>query len=61
MTNHVHLIFRIVDNRMPQLVLGDFKRFTSKALVKAIKENNRERRREFLLWQFKKAAKILPM
>jgi hypothetical protein len=34
---------------MPQLVLGDFKRFTSKALVKAIKENNRERRREFLL------------
>lgn len=57
MTNHVHLIFRIVDNRMPQLVLGDFKRFTSKALVKAIKENNRERRREFLLQQFKKAVK----
>ena len=57
MTNHVHLIFRIVDDGKPQLVLGDFKRFTSKTLVKTIKENNRESRREFLLDQFKKAAK----
>lgn len=57
MTNHVHFIFRIVDDGKPQLVLGDFKRFTSKALVKAIKENNRESRREFLLELFKKAAK----
>jgi REP element-mobilizing transposase RayT len=56
MTNHVHLIFRVVNDGQPQLVLGDFKRFTSKALIKAIKENNRESRREFLLEQFKKAA-----
>ena len=56
MTNHVHLIFRVVDDGKPELVLGDFKRFTSKALIKAIKENDRESRREFLLEQFKKAA-----
>ena len=56
MTNHVHLIFRITNEGKPELVLGDFKRFTSKAIVKAIKENNRESRKEFLLEQFKKAA-----
>jgi REP element-mobilizing transposase RayT len=27
MTNHVHLIFRVVNDGQPQLVLGDFKRF----------------------------------
>ena len=56
MTNHVHLIFRVAGIGKPELVLGDFKRFTSKAIVKAIKDNNRESRREFLLGQFKKAA-----
>ncbi|MFC4635528.1 transposase [Dokdonia ponticola] len=56
MTNHVHLIFRITNEGKPQMVLGDFKRFTSKALVKAIKENERESRKEFLLDQFKKAG-----
>ncbi len=56
MTNHVHLIFRSVQGEKPQLVLGAFKRFTSKKLVKSIKENQRESRREFLLEQFEKAA-----
>ncbi len=56
MTNHVHLIFRSVQGLKPELVLGDFKRFTSKAIVKSIKENRTESRREFLLEQFKKAA-----
>ncbi len=36
--------------------MGDFKRYTSKALVKSIQENPRESRKEFLLEQFKKAA-----
>lgn len=57
MTNHVHLVFRITDGGKPQLVLGDFKRFTSKKLVKMIRNNPRESRREYLLEQFKKAAK----
>ncbi len=58
MTNHVHLIFRITNEGKPEMVLGDFKRFTSKALVKAIKENERESRKEFLLDQFKKAGAL---
>ncbi len=56
MTNHVHLIFRSIKGQHPSLLLGDFKRFTSKAVVKAIRENPRESRKEFLLEQFKKAA-----
>jgi len=57
MTNHMHLVFRSAKGQKPELLLGDFKRFTSKAIVKAIKENLRESRKEFLLDQFNKAAK----
>lgn len=56
MTNHVHLIFRSVGGIKPEILLGDFKRFTSRNLVKAIKENRRESRREYLLEMFSKAA-----
>jgi len=56
MTNHVHIIFRSINGQKPELLIGDFKRFTSKAIVKSIKENTRESRREFLLEQFQKAA-----
>ena len=56
MTNHVHLIFRSVKGQKPELLLGDFKRFTSKAVVKAIQNNFRESRKEWLLEQFAKAA-----
>ncbi|WOC39725.1 REP-associated tyrosine transposase [Polaribacter sp. HL-MS24] len=57
MTNHVHLIFRSIKGEKPEQLLGDFKRFTSNKIVKAIQENLQESRREFLLEQFKKAAK----
>lgn len=56
MTNHVHLIFRSIANQKPELVLGDFKRFTSRSIIKAIQENSRESRKEFLLDYFKKEA-----
>ena len=56
MTNHVHLAFRSVGDIKPEQILGDFKRFTSKAIVKAIKENPRESRKEFLLNSFRLAA-----
>lgn len=56
MTNHVHLVLRSIKELHPAFLLGDFKRFTSKAVVKAIQENPRESRKEFLLEQFKKAA-----
>lgn len=56
MTNHVHLVFRSAGEQKPELLIGDFKRFTSKAIVKAIIENPQESRKEFLLEQFLKAG-----
>ena len=56
MTNHIHLIFRSNKGQHPALLLGDYKRFTSKAIVKAIRKNPKESRKEFLLAQFRKAA-----
>ncbi len=56
MTNHVHLIFRSIEGQRPELLLGDFKRFTSKAIIKAIKENPQENRRDCMLDQFQNAA-----
>ena len=56
MTNHVHLIFRSLEGQKPELLLGDFKRFTSRSVIKAIQENPMESRTEFLLNYFKKEA-----
>lgn len=39
MTSHIHLIFRSAGEQKPELLIGDFKRFTSKAIVKSIIEN----------------------
>jgi hypothetical protein len=52
----MHLVFRSIKGIKPELILGDFKRFTSRAVVKSIQENPRESRKEFLLLTFKKAA-----
>lgn len=52
MSNHVHIIFRSAGEQKPELLLGDFKRYTSKAIVKAIMENPKESRKDFLLEQF---------
>jgi len=56
MTSHIHLIFRSGGGQKPELLICDFKRFTSKAIVKAIIENPKESRKEFLLEQFRKAG-----
>jgi REP element-mobilizing transposase RayT len=56
MTNHVHLVFQSMEGQAPDQLLGDFKRFTSNEIIKAIKENPRESRKEFLLERFKAAA-----
>ncbi len=56
MSNHVHLVFRSAGAKKPELLIGDFKRFTSKAIVRAIIENPQENRKEFLLEQFRKAG-----
>jgi len=59
MSNHVHLIFSSVKEEKPELILGSFKRFTSKAIVAAIKENLQESRRDWLLKQFEEAGEKL--
>ena len=56
MSNHVHLVFRSINGQNPELLVGDLKRFTSQSIVKSIKENPRESRKEFLLDFFKKEA-----
>lgn len=45
MPSHVHLIFRD-DNEEPSALLRDFKKHTSKQLIKAIENNPQESRRE---------------
>lgn len=49
MTNHVHLIARARPGHQLQDILRDHKKFTAKAVVKAIAENPQESRREWLL------------
>ena len=56
MTNHLHLIFRSIKGQQPELLLGDLKRFTSRNVIKAVQENPKESRKEFLLDSFKKEA-----
>ncbi|WP_317040655.1 transposase [Halpernia frigidisoli] len=57
MTSHIHLVFRSVKGQKPELLIGDLKRFTSKSLVKAITENPRESRKEFLFRVFQKRSR----
>lgn len=57
MTNHVHLVFRSTKGVPPDQLIGSFKRYTSKAIVQAITENEKESRKEILLNTFKKHGK----
>ena len=52
MTNHVHLMARANgDSSLPE-ILRDFKKFTSKKILKTISQNDRESRRDWLINQF---------
>lgn len=53
-SSHVHLVFRSIKGQKPELLIGDLIRYTSKSIVKAIEENPRESRKEFLLEFFRK-------
>jgi REP element-mobilizing transposase RayT len=52
MTNHVHLMVRAAEGNLLQDILRDFKKFTSKAILKAIADNQQESRKKWLLKQF---------
>ncbi|RIJ50181.1 transposase [Maribellus luteus] len=56
MSNHMHLIFRSASEQKPELLLGDFKRFSSKAVLRAIARNPQESRKDFLLNTFSEAG-----
>ncbi|MEW7281052.1 transposase [Aquimarina sp. 2201CG1-2-11] len=56
MPSHVHLVFRSTNND-PSGLIRDFKGYTSKKIIKAIEDNPRESRKEWLLWMMEKAGK----
>lgn len=57
MSNHIHLIVQKKESA-PSLsdTIRDFKKFTSMQIIKSIKENFAESRREWLLWMLKRAG-----
>ncbi len=60
MTNHIHMICR--GNKVPLSdILRDFKTFTSKELVKLIRDNPKESRKEWMLEAFKNAGRLNPL
>jgi REP element-mobilizing transposase RayT len=57
MSNHIHLILRSDTNKLSDII-RDFKKYTSSRIVKAIENNPKESRRNWLLWLLKKEGKI---
>ena len=49
MTNHLHMILGVKEGTTIGDVMRDFKKFTSKAVVKAIENNLQESRRDWIL------------
>ena len=52
MTNHLHLMSRASGQYSHSEILRDFKKYTSKALIIAIKQHDGESRKQWLLQQF---------
>jgi len=48
MTNHVHLVISSTNNKLENIV-RDLKKYTSKQIIKSIRENNAESRRDWML------------
>ena len=57
MSNHCHLIVRAKNENLSDII-RDFKKFTSKAIYRAIEDNNHESRKEWLLKVLKYEDKI---
>lgn len=55
MTNHIHLVVNCNEPFQLKDTIRDFKKFTSKALIKEVSRSG-ESRREWLLERFRKAA-----
>lgn len=57
MSNHVHLVISAANNNVSD-ILRDFKKFTSKQIIKAIEENDKESRREWMLTIFRETGSM---
>ncbi len=57
MSNHHHLLAEAEDNKNLSDILRDFKKYTSKAIIKEIKVNPEESRSKWLLSEFEYAGK----
>ena len=55
MSNHIHLIVQSKEGKLSEII-RDYKSYTSKKIVEAIKEYP-ESRKEWILWMFERAAK----
>ena len=55
MSNHVHLIIESSDEPL-QNIMRDLKKHTAKQVIKAIEENPRESRKEWMLWMMERAG-----
>jgi putative transposase len=53
MSNHLHLIVSSTGEKLSDII-RDFKKFTATKIVQAIDDNERESRKKWLLWLFKK-------
>ncbi|MEL7001797.1 MAG: transposase [Bacteroidota bacterium] len=56
MSNHLHLIVSANGFNSLSDILRDFKKFTSRQIIKAIENNGRESRRNWMLWIFQSAG-----
>lgn len=59
MSNHVHFVVRTRGAAL-EYIFRDLKKFSSKAIYKAIEENPQESRKEWMLWMFEHAGKKNP-
>ena len=58
MTNHIHLVIRAKEGFDLSDIIRDLKRFTSSKIRKAIEENNKESRRDWMLYLFGRVGKF---
>ncbi|MBB3697538.1 transposase [Flammeovirga yaeyamensis] len=56
MSNHIHLIITKGLHENLSDILRDFKKFTSKTIIKSIQENPSESRKDWMIWMFKRAG-----
>jgi putative transposase len=57
MSNHMHLIIsRTKQGEALSSIVRDFKKYTSVQIIKRVEENNKESRRNWILWIFRSAG-----